>query len=81
MSGKAHDVELAHYLLHTARISIGIPVTMESFQSIRLVNEEALIIALKTRQITGAATDIFLYKPTGPENNVILQNHTLEAHV
>lgn len=37
-----------------------------------MVNEEALIIALKTRQITGAATDIFLYKPTGPENSVLL---------
>lgn len=78
MSGKTQTIELVHYILHTDRISICIPVTIELFQSIRVVNEEPLKIALKTRQIAGAATNIFLYKPTGPENSVLLGSECSE---
>ncbi|CAI7609821.1 unnamed protein product [Penicillium discolor] len=37
-----------------------------------IVDERALIMALKARQIAGAATDVFLHEPAGPENSVLL---------
>ncbi|KAH8676219.1 glycerate dehydrogenase [Xylariales sp. PMI_506] len=46
-----------------------------------IVDEEALVAALKARKIAGAATDVYLTEPAGPENNVLLAPETAELNL
>ncbi|KAK3377359.1 glycerate dehydrogenase [Lasiosphaeria ovina] len=41
-----------------------------------IVDEHALVAALKMGKIAGAATDVFLAEPAGPENSVLLAEDT-----
>ncbi|KAI9830658.1 MAG: hypothetical protein M1819_005468 [Sarea resinae] len=46
-----------------------------------VVDEEALIAALKTKRIAGAATDVFVHEPAGPENSVLLGPGTADLNL
>ncbi|KAJ5592060.1 hypothetical protein N7537_008964 [Penicillium hordei] len=46
-----------------------------------IVDEGALIMALKARQIAGAATDVFLHEPASLENSVLLCTGTEDLNL
>ncbi|PWY66415.1 glycerate dehydrogenase [Aspergillus heteromorphus CBS 117.55] len=46
-----------------------------------VVDEEALVKALQENQITGAATDVFLKEPAGPENSPLLAEGTEDLNL
>ncbi|GAD99840.1 glycerate dehydrogenase [Paecilomyces variotii No. 5] len=46
-----------------------------------IVNEEALVAALKENLIAGAATDVFFHEPASPENSVLLREDTADLNL
>ncbi|KAI0002653.1 glycerate dehydrogenase [Xylariaceae sp. FL0662B] len=46
-----------------------------------IVDEKALVTALRERKIAGAATDVFLQEPAGPENSVLLAPETADLNL
>lgn len=46
-----------------------------------VVNEEAIVKALKEEKIGGAATDVFFEEPAGPDNSVLLGEDTKDLNL
>ena len=46
-----------------------------------IVNEEAVVKALKDGQIAGAATDVFCEEPAGPDNSPLLTEETNDLNL
>ncbi|PYH99696.1 glycerate dehydrogenase [Aspergillus ellipticus CBS 707.79] len=69
-------------LLSTAEFDIMSPhAVLVNVSRGGVVDEEALVKALKANQITGAATDVFEKEPAGPENSPLLAEGTEDLNL